>query len=181
MDEAGADIIAIPDPGEAGALEGEAALFERHQVGHDLAGVRAVRQAVDDRHAGGFGEGFDVGMVVGADHHGVDIAGKNPGGVLDRLAAAELHVAGGGGDRAAAELAHRHVEGKAGARGGLLEDHREGVALERGAGIDAALGPAGAGLLRTVRLVEDRAQVCLLQRPDIEKVADRHGRGPGKK
>ena len=180
VDEAGADIVAIPDPGEAGAPEGEAVFFERHQVGHDLAGVRAVRQAVDDRHAGGLGEGFDVGMVVGADHHGVDIARQDAGGVLDGLAAAELHVAGGGGDRAAAELAHRHVEGEAGAGGGLLEDHREGVALERSAGIDAALGPAGAGFLRPVRLIEDRAQLRLLQRPDVEKVADRHGRGPRK-
>ena len=119
-------------------------------------------------------------MVIGADHHRVDIAREDTGGVLDGFAAAELHVAGGGGDRAAAELAHGHVEGEARAGGGLLEDHRERMAVERGAGINAALGPPGAGFLGAVRLVEDRAQLRLLQRPDVEEVADRHGRGPRK-
>src|SRR3972149_419707 len=57
---------------------------------------------------------------------------RPPRGVGDRLAAVELDVVSPEEERAAAQLEHAHLERHACARGGLLEDHRERLAGERG-------------------------------------------------
>ena len=80
------------------------------------------------------------GMVEGADHDGIHIAREDPGGVGDALAAAELHLLAGEHQGLAAELAHADIEGDAGAGGGLVEHHRQDLALER-----AVLGAARPG------------------------------------
>ena len=68
-------------------------LLQRHHVGHHLAGMGEVGEAVDDRNGGRRGEFREVGVARGADHDGIDIARENARRVGDGLAAAQLHVA----------------------------------------------------------------------------------------
>mmetsp|Transcript_33215 Transcript_33215/g.42814 ORF Transcript_33215/g.42814 Transcript_33215/m.42814 type:complete len:215 (-) Transcript_33215:255-899(-) len=92
MQETGTDIVAISHPGETRALQINAAFFQRHQIRHDLARMRAIGQAIDDRHRGGFSKHFQVAVIVGPQHDHIDIAAEHARGVFDRLAAAKLHV-----------------------------------------------------------------------------------------
>jgi hypothetical protein len=70
-------------------------------------------------------------LLEGADHHQVAHARDDLCRVLDRLAAAELRVAGIEVDRRAAELLHAGLEGQARARAGLLEDHHQRAVEQR--------------------------------------------------
>ena len=84
----------LPSPTQATVrpVIGPRGFFEGHDVGHDLAGVAAVGQAVDDGYRGVRGE-FDQRVVaVGADHDGVDVARQHARGIGDGLAAAKLQV-----------------------------------------------------------------------------------------
>ena len=73
--------------------------LHREQVGEQLAGMQQVGQAVDDRHGGEPRQLLDVGLREGADHDAVDVARQHARRVADRLAAAELDVAGGEEER----------------------------------------------------------------------------------
>ena len=70
----------------------------------------------------------------GADHDAITEPGEHPGGVLHRLAAADLKVTVGQEQRLTAELIHTGFEGNAGTGGGLLEDHAEALALQMAMG-----------------------------------------------
>src|SRR6185312_17403479 len=74
--------------------------------------------------------------------------------VAERLAAAELEVAGREVERVAAELGHPDLEGDAGARRGLLKDHRE-----RAAGEEMVLLAARLALLQVVGEIEHGQEV----------------------
>jgi hypothetical protein len=100
-------------------------------VGQDLAGVVLVGQAVDDRHARVGRKLHQLGLLVGADHHDVDHARDHSGAVLDRLAAAQLAAIGGQVHHRAAHLVHARLKTHAGARRGLLEDHRQRAVGQR--------------------------------------------------
>ena len=161
----GEHVVGVAAPRHGAAADRAAMLLEGHDVGHDLAGMRAPRQAVDDRHGRGARElGHGVG-IERADHDGVDIARQHARGVGDGLAAAELHLVGGEHDRVAAELAHGDLEGHAGAGRGPLEDHRQRPAGER------AVGTPALGLHGAARL-DHPAQLGRRDIDEVEKMAD---------
>src|SRR3569832_1634979 len=92
-------------------------------VSQQLAGVLAIGEGGDLRHARMGGEGLELVVFVGAEGDDVDHARQHARGVLYRLAAAELGVARREKDRAAAALQHRRFEGDARARRRHLEHH----------------------------------------------------------
>jgi hypothetical protein len=83
----------LPSPSQAHWLPGQrkAMLDHGQQIGHDLARVRQVGQAVDHRDGGVSRQFLDLGMIVGADHDRVAHAAEHARGIGHRLAAAELH------------------------------------------------------------------------------------------
>ncbi len=167
MDPGGQHIVGIAGPGDGAPADRPLVLLEGHDVGHDLARMREPRQAVDHRH-GGIGRKLGQRIVVeDADHDGVDIARQHPRGVGDGLAAAELHLGAGEHDGLAAELAHRHVEGDAGAGRGLLEHHGQHLAGERLLGRHRL-----AAALEVARQVDQIAQLARRHLVDIEEMPE---------
>ena len=81
------------------------------------------------------GELLDVVLREGADHDRVEVAREDDGGVLDRLAAAELEVACREVEAVAAELGDADLERDPRPRRGLLEDHPERAAGEELVGL----------------------------------------------
>ena len=135
----------LPSPIQATTLPSQPAeaLAHGQQVGHHLAGCsRSVSPLMTgiERVARQL---LDVGMIEGADHDAVEIAGEHPRRVADRLAAAELDVAGREEQRVAAELVGADLERDPRAGGALREDHRERLARERLLLVIAALHPGG--------------------------------------
>ena len=158
-------VVAVAGPGDHAPGDGPQVLLEGHDVGHQLAGMGAVGQAVDDRHRGVFGKLEQLGVLGGADHHHIDVARQHPRRIGDGLAAAQVGVDRRQHDRLAAELAHADLEGDPGAGRRLLEDHRQGLASQgsfRLAGRQAALGLDGH--------VEDTAQGWPVELVEVEKV-----------
>ena len=78
-------------------------------------------------------------MVEGPDHDAVDHARKDVGGIVDGLAPADLDVVVGKEEGHAAELVHADLEGYPCPRGGLREDHAQGLAVKIVV-LDALLG-----------------------------------------
>ena len=68
---------------------------------------------------------------AGADADRSDVAREHERGVLQRLAAGELHLVGAQHDGMPAELVDADLEGDARACRGLLEDQRDAAARER--------------------------------------------------
>ena len=90
-----------------------------------------VRQRVDGGDAGVLGELLHVALREGAEHRAVHHPAQHARGVLDRFAAAKLNLAGGQEDHLPAQLADADLEGDAGARGGLGEQHGPGLPGQR--------------------------------------------------
>ena len=124
IDPGVAHVVAVADPGNPTSADIAAQFEPGLHVGEQLAGMQQVGQAVDDRHAGVSGEGFDALVTEGPDHHHIHHAGNDAGGILDRLAAAELAVARRQEHCMTAELGHAGLEGNPGTGRGFLEDHR---------------------------------------------------------
>ena len=124
-------IVAIADPGEDQSFIGALLLDNRHQVGHDLAGVKQVGQAVDYRHVRVARKFIDDFLAEGADHHAVTVAGHDPCSILDRLAAPHLGVGGRDEQSMPPQLKDPHLEGDPGPGGSLLEDQRHGLAVQQ--------------------------------------------------
>ena len=92
---------------------------------------RSVRPLMTG-HVGGVGQLARPRCVgSGADHDRVHVARQHDAGVLDRLAAAELHVGRRQVDSGAAQLGDAHLERDAGAGGRLLKDHRQRAARQQ--------------------------------------------------
>jgi hypothetical protein len=168
LDEALRNVVAVAGPGDDLAGDRAAMLLESHHVGHDLAGMRDIGQAVDDGHRRVLGQLADLTDVVGAQHDRVDVARQHAGGVLGRLAAAHLHVLRGQHDGVAAHLADPDLEGDAGAGRGLLEDQRDGPAVER--------TPRDAAALRLAAELEHAPQRRGVMVHDLEEMPRRRAR-----
>ena len=115
-------------------------LPDGERVGHRLAGVMVVGQAVDDGDGGARREVDHVGLGEGADHDGVEVAREYVAGVFEGLADAQLNVAGAQKERLGAELGDADLERDARARRGLGEDHADRLALEQAVRLAALLG-----------------------------------------
>jgi len=180
LDDGVGHVVAVTDVSELladehGAIEalaGEAArrevLDERLEIAHDLARMRGVRQAVDDRHARVLGGPHDVRVRVHARHDAVAVPPEHGRRVGDRLAAADLDVLRREEESVAAELEHADLERDARARGALLEDHRERLARER----------AAVGVLVDLDVVREVQELADLDRAvvrDVQEVTNAHG------
>ncbi len=92
MHPGGEHVVSVTGPCDGLAADRSAVLLECHDVGEYLAGMRAPGQAIDDRNGRMARELGQHLVVERADHDGVDIARKNPGGIGNGLPAAELHL-----------------------------------------------------------------------------------------
>ena len=140
MQERGTDVVAIPRPDNLAPGNRAAMFLIGHHVGHDLAGMGAVGQAVDHRDRGVLGHLQQRRFLEGADHDQIDIARQHLGGVGDGLAMAKLHFLAGQHHGLAAQLAHADVKGHAGAGRWLFEDQRHHAARQRLVVVARALG-----------------------------------------
>ena len=106
-------------------------LLDGEDIGQDLAGMGQIGEAVDDGHLGVLGQRFHVGVREGPDHDPVHIPVEHPGGVGNRLATTQLDISGREEVRGATQLGDPDLEGHAGARGGLHENHGQRLAQQR--------------------------------------------------
>ena len=165
-------VVAVTNPGHGLALDGATVLDVGEDVGHDLARMVFVGQAVDHRHARELGKALDALLLEGADHHQVHHAADDACGVLDRFGAAELAALGRQVDHRAAKLVHAGLEADAGARAGFLENHGQGAVCQ-GLVLLVALEP-GLDLCGTAEQV---GVLVGIQVGELQVVADgRHAR-----
>ena len=169
LDQRGADVVAVAGPHHLAPGDRAAMFLVGHHVGHDLAGMGAVGQPVDDRHGGVFGHLEQRRFLEGADHDEIDVTAQHPGGVGDGLAVAQLHLLARQHHRLPAHLPHAEVEADPGAGRGLFEDQRHHPVLQRLVGVGGALGGAVAGVLHRAGAVDDRPQVGFRGRVDVEE------------
>ena len=126
-----ADVVAVADPGDGTSGNGSAVLLVGLQIGQQLAGVVLIGQGVDHRHAGMGGEGLHHVVAVSADHHGVHHGGNDAGRVGDGLPAPQLAVPRRQEQRVTTQLRHARFEGHPRSGGRLLENHGQGLVLQR--------------------------------------------------
>ena len=144
--------IGITDEGDLESLKGTAQFLDSQEVGKDLARMLLVGEGIDRRDPRETGEGLDVGLLEGADHRAVDHSTKYAGGVLDRLPAPKLDLAGGEEERLAAELADADLEADTGPGGGFGEEEAPAFA---GQGLDSFLAAGGLDLFGKVNDFQD--------------------------
>ena len=137
--ELGGEHERIGDVAPAVAVEGHsdrlvdapAVLFDRHEVGEDLARVEVVGESVYDRYGRHARQLFDALVREGADHDPVEIAAEDVRGVADGLAAADLHLGLIEIERTPAEFAHADFEGDPRPGRRLGEDQPDALSGER--------------------------------------------------
>src|SRR5215210_5682737 len=95
-------VVAVADVGNLDASDQTELLAHGHEVGEGLARVVGIREAVYYGDVGGAGELFEVPVVEGADHYGVDVAGQDAARVGRGLALADLYLLGAQVQRMAA-------------------------------------------------------------------------------
>jgi hypothetical protein len=116
---------AVAEEGDGEPGERSAVLADGEEVGEKLARVELVAQRVDDgdrrveRHL------LEAALRVGAPDDGRHHPFEHPCRVARGLLATQLAVGGGDDQRAATEVGDADGEGDAGARGRLVEDHRD--------------------------------------------------------
>ena len=125
-----ADVVAVADVGDLQPVEASPPLEEREVRGEGLARVEQVREAVDDGHGGVTRQVRDVLVGEDAGHDAIHEPGEDLRRIGDRLPAVQLDRVGAEKQGVAAELVHPHLERYARPGGGLLEDHRQRLAVE---------------------------------------------------
>src|SRR3989454_2908857 len=125
-----ADVVSVAHIGQLQAFETSEFFTKGEEVSQSLAGVKEVRERVDDRNRGVLGKLLDRGMSERPRHDPVHPALEAPGNVPDGLALAEarLRVVEVNGRAAHA----RHADFKCGARPQrrLFKNHGELAAFE---------------------------------------------------
>ena len=116
-----------------------AVLLNGHHVRQDLGGVVRIGEAVPDRHAGVLGQVLHHFLVVAPVLDAVKEPAQHTGGVLQGLLLAHLAAAGVQIGDVAPLLGGSHLEGAAGAGGGLFKQQHDVLALQGGV---ADAGPA---------------------------------------
>ncbi|MOA18998.1 hypothetical protein D3C78_1393500 [compost metagenome] len=128
-----------------------------------------VGQAVEHRHAGVLGQVFDDFLLEAAILDGVVHAPEHAGGVLHAFLVADLRGARIDVGDAGALIVGGHLEGAAGAGGGLFEDQRDVLAPEV-----LLLGAGVLGALEVARQVEEVTQLAGAVVHQAEQVAVVH-------
>src|ERR687884_216976 len=95
-------VVAVADVGDLRAFDRIELLAHGHEIGESLARVVGVREPVYYGDVGRPGELFQVPVVEGADHDGVDVAGEYAARVGRRLAFTDLDLLGAQMERVAA-------------------------------------------------------------------------------
>ena len=83
------DVVSIADEDQRAAFQIAESLLEGHQIGHRLAGMAVIGQAIDDRHRRPLGQPGHLFMLEGAGHDPIAHARQHAGHVLHRLARAQ--------------------------------------------------------------------------------------------
>ena len=104
----------------------------------NLAGVKEIGQPVEHGDGAVFRQLFHAFVAEGAHHDAMAVAGHDPRGVLDGLAAPELRVVFPQDHGVPAQLRDGHLEAHARARGRLLEDEGQHAAGPRRVGLAPA-------------------------------------------
>ena len=124
-------VVAVANPCNGFALDAAAVFDVGKDVGQNLAGVKLVGQAVDDRHTRMLGKAVDFVLLVGTNHHQVYHAADDLGAVFNRLGAAQLTAFSRQVHHRAAELVHASFKAHAGAGGGLFKNHHQRAVYQR--------------------------------------------------
>ena len=74
MGKTGKDVVTVTRPNHLLAFDRAVMLFKRHDIGHDLARMRAVGQPVDHRHRRMLGHIQERLLFKGPDHDQIDVA-----------------------------------------------------------------------------------------------------------
>ncbi len=143
-------VVAVADVADLEALQLGLVLPNGHQIRQHLAGVAEVREPVDDGNGAVFRQILHLLLGKGADHDAVAVAAEDPGGVLHRLAPANLAYRIGEEQGVAPQLEHAHLKGYPGPGGVLGKDHRQGLSFQYLVG-DAVL----LVVLELIRQVQD--------------------------
>ena len=122
-------------------------------------------QTVPHGHAGVLGQILHVGLGEAAELDAVVEAAEHAGGVLDGLLLAHLGAARIKVGHAHAEVHGADLEGAAGARGGLLEQENDVLALE--------VAVRGAGALQVLEVLGELQQVLDLLGGEVEQAEER--------
>ncbi len=162
FDERGGDVVAVADVDHPLFAERAARLFEGHEVGKDLAWVRAIGEAVDDRFLGAGRELHQVCVAAHAGDDPVDVAIEDAGRIVDGFAPPELDVLLAQGGRRPAQPGDPDLERHPRAVRRLLEEHGDVTPRQR-----VLRPPAG---LDGVGELQDRAQLGLIQIRDVQEV-----------
>src|SRR5690606_779888 len=99
----------------------------------------------------------------GADHDDLHVPRQDASGVADRLAPPQLNIAAREEEGMPTELQRSDLEGDAGASRALREDHRQGLALQRGLAVSTCL--------HARRNVEDRFELVAAEVGNGQEIA----------
>ena len=122
-------VVAVADVPDHRVLQLDA-LGDGLQVGHDLARVQEVGEAVHDRYRGALGKLQYLLVAERADHDAVDVAAEHTGRVRHAFASSHLGVPVREEEGMTAQLGHAGLKAHPRTGGALPENHRQGLPLE---------------------------------------------------